>query len=75
MSRRPLSASRAYVYGSMFNTAPPDEEDDPDDEGGIDTLERDGFDLSCDDAPEADEHAAGVAADAYQRGLDRTASQ
>jgi len=65
--KRPLSASRAYVYGCMANTEPP--EDDDEHEGGIDALEADGFDLG------ADEYAADAAADRYQRDLDSVASQ
>lgn len=73
MSRhRQIKPARAYVYGSMFNLEPPDEEDDPpEDEGGMDALQADGFDLSCDEAPGADEHAADAAADRYQRDIER----
>ena len=70
--RRPLSASRAYVYGCMSNTEPPDDDDLDEDEGGMDALERDGFDLG-DDGP--DEYAADAAADRYERELDARASQ
>lgn len=57
----------------MSNSEPPD--DDDDDEGGVAVLQADGFDLSCDEAPEADPHAADMAADRYQRDIDARASQ
>ena len=66
MSRRRRAIKPGYVWGCMSNTEPPEDEDD---EGGMDALEADGFDLgACDDAADA-------AADRYQRDLDRVASQ
>lgn len=66
MSRRARNRIKpGHLWGAMCNTAPPV----GDDEGGMDALEADGFDLG------PDEYAADQAADRHQRDQDARASQ
>lgn len=66
MSRKSARRS-AYVWGSMSNTEPPDDDDE---DIGLDDDEFDG-EAADDDA----EYAAAVAADQYEHELDMRASQ